>query len=808
MKKPISHINLFQQGYCVYIILVYLFLTSCNPTKYVPEGESLLNENHININKEGVKKSDLVPYVKQSPNKRIFGTRFHLGLYNLSNIHKSKWPHSWLRNIGEEPVIYDSYAEKKTKVQIKSYVASKGYFDGLVTDTVKTVDKKSDVFYKVDLLPPYTIRNLTYEIADSNIRNLCFFDSVNCVIVRGKPYDVDVLQAERIRFERFIRDHGFYGFSSDYIWFGVDSTVGNRQVNLKYNIRPFTRIDANSRITSGPFAVYSIKNIYIYPDFDSKAALEKGESYLKEMDTTNYKGYYFITSKKKQEVKYDLIIQSLYLKAGSVFNVTSTDQTQAHLLSLKIYRLVNINYNDSKENESLLGMELKLDCNIQLTLLSPQSYKIELEGTNSAGSPGGALNLIYQHKNLFHGAELFSMKLKGAYSAFKLQDSVGISHYKSVQEYGIETSLKLPKFVVPFLKTEAFIKKYNPSTTLLASYDYQNMPFYTRTIANASFGYDWKSGFYQEHIVNPFQLNLVNVLTIDSAFEAKINTSSFQAFSYKDVLIFGGNYSFIYNNQKIKNSKDYWFLRINAEAAGNMLGFAEKLTGGEKTAGEKKTPVGTLTDSTKTYKILGQPFAQYVRADIDLRYNYKLNNVSSIVYRGFFGIGIPYGNSKEVPFEKQYFGGGANGIRAWQVRTLGPGSYADTSKFLNETADIKLEANAEYRFKLFWILEGAVFLDAGNIWSYINDPARPGAQFTFKNFYKDIAVGTGTGFRFDFKFVIARVDIGMKLRDPLLTNGSLNAPSTKHDTGSKWIFLNGPYDRHDFTVVLGIGYPF
>jgi hypothetical protein len=392
---------------------------------------------------------------------------------------------------------------------------------------------------------------------------------------------------------------------------------------------------------------------------------------------------------------------------------------------------------------------------------------------------------------------LFSTKLKGAYAAYSQPNQ----RLSSTQEYGLETSLRLPEFVVPFLKSENFIKKYSPSTIVLASYDYQSLPLYTRTVANVSFGYDWKAGFYQEHIVNPIQLSLVNVPSIDSAYKARIESSSYLASSYKNVLIIGGNYSFIYNNQKIKNSRDYWFLRINAETAGNLIGLAELLAGGKKQAGGEKTLLGVPIDTIKTYRILGQPFAQYVKADIDLRYNYKFNDVSSIVYRGFFGIGIPYGNSKEMPFEKQYFGGGANGIRAWQVRTLGPGSYnpnpGDSAKvFLNETADIKLEANAEYRFKLFWILEGAVFVDAGNIWSYNNDPTRPGAQFTFKNFYKEIAVGTGTGFRFDFKFVIARVDVGMKLRDPLLPEGA------------RWIFLNGPYKRNDFTIVLGIGYPF
>jgi hypothetical protein len=425
-----------------------------------------------------------------------------------------------------------------------------------------------------------------------------------------------------------------------------------------------------------------------------------------------------------------------------------------------------------------------LDCNIQLTLLSQQSYKIELEGTNSAGNLGGAINLIYQHKNLFHGAELLSTKLKGAYSALRLQNN----KLSSAQEYQFETTLRLPEFLVPFINNENFIKNYNPSTTIVAAYDYQTLPVYTRTVANATFGYSWKAGFYTEHILDPIQFNIVKLPFIDPAYAAQIESSSYMAYSYKDVLILGASYSLIFNNQKIKNSKDFWFLRINAETSGNLLAAAKKIGGATKTDG--------------SYYFLGQPFAQYVRTDFDLRYNYKFNDVSSIVYRGFFGIGIPYGNSKAVPFEKQYFSGGANGIRAWQVRSLGPGSYnpnqSDTSKvFLNETSDIKLEANAEYRFKLFWILEGAVFLDAGNIWSFNYDPAREGSQFALNKFYKDIAVGTGAGLRFDFKFVIGRVDMGMKLRDPLLTDGS------------KWIFMRRPYNfRDDFMFVLAIGYPF
>jgi outer membrane protein assembly factor BamA len=780
LEKNTLNKKLTPLRYFLPVICVLLFISSCNPTKYVPEGETLLNENHIIINKEGVKKSDILPYIKQSPNKRIFGTRFYLGLYNFSNIKKEKWPHNWLRNIGEEPVIFDPYATMKSKEQIKSYVASKGYFDGQVMETIETANRKSNVFYNIDLRPAYTIHKVYYEFADSTVKKLFNFDSVSCLIQRGKPYDVSVLQSERSRFERFIRDQGFYGFSGEHIFFRVDSTVGNREVDIYYCVKNYTKIDTYNRVTLIQHPIYRVKNIYIYPDFVPKEALEGGDAYLKSFDTVNYRGYYFITPKGKPEIKYDLILQALYLKPGFAYNVTNTEQSQTHLLSLKVYRLVNIYYNDISKPDLPPGSEMMLDCNIQLTLLSQQSYKVELEGTNSAGSLGGALNLIYQHKNLFHSAELFSMKLKGAYEALPQQNGKS----RSTQEYGVETSLRLPKFLLPFFEKEQFIKKYNPTTTLVAAFNYQDMPFYTRTMANATFGYNWKAGSYQEHFINPLQFNVVKLPYIDPAFATQIESSSYLAYSYKDVLIFGGNYSFIFNNQKIKKSRDYWFIRVNAESSGNMLAIAKKLSGSGKTAG--------------SYNLFGQPFAQYIRTDIDIRYNLILNNVSSVVYRGFFGIGIPYGNSKAIPFVKQYFGGGANGIRAWQVRSLGPGSYnPGTITFLNQTADIKIEANAEYRFKLFWIMEGAVFLDAGNIWTYRDDPARPGSQFKFSNFLNDIAVGTGTGLRFDFKFVIGRVDLGMKLRDPVLTDGS------------KWIISRRPYSfKDDFAMVVAIGYPF
>jgi len=778
------------------ITLIFLLLSACNPTKYVPSNQTLLDENEIILNKEYIKKSALEPYIKQQPNKRIFGTRFYLGLYNLSNINKTRFPHGWLRKIGEEPVIFDPSEGKQTTEQIKSYVASKGYFDGSVEDSLKTNERKTKVFYNVNLLPAYTIRNLYFDITDTLIKTYFYFDSVNCLIERGEPYDVDVLQKERSRFERFVRDQGFYAFSSDYISFEIDSTAGNRQVDIYYNIRNAVTMDNFNRVTILPHPIYQIKDIYIFPDFDPGTALQQGEAYLQQLDTIQYNGFYFVIPEGKPAIRYDLILQTLYLKPGSDYNLTNSDQTQSHLMSLKVYRLVNINYEETDIPEDPSSLRRSLNCNIMLTLLTPQSYKIELEGTHSSGNIGGAVSLVYQHKNLFHGAELFSVSLRGAYEAMSVYDSLTQTRkLRSIQEYGVETSLRFPKFLIPFLNSEGFIKKYNPATNIVAAYNYQEMPVFTRTLASTTFGYNWKAGRYQTHIISPLMLNFIDLLDIDAEFRKKIE-SSFQAFSYRDVLILGGGYSYIFNNQLIQNSKDYVFMRINFESAGNMNSLLSRISGAQKSG-------------PTTYMFLGQPYAQYVRGDIDLRYNYIYNDVSSSVYRGFVGVGIPYGNSRAIPFEKQYFGGGANSLRAWQVRSIGPGSYdpgdPDTT-FLNQTADIKIELNAEYRFKLFWILEGALFVDAGNIWTYNKDESRPGTQFSFREtkndagavisrpFYRDLAVGTGMGFRFDFKFVIGRLDVGMKLRDPR--------------TGQGWILGKRPYERRDFALVLGIGYPF
>jgi outer membrane protein assembly factor BamA len=771
-------------------MIMVILASSCNPTKYVPQGETLLDENRIIVNRETVKKEEIAPYIKQSPNKRIFGVRFHLGLYNLSNLKKDNWFHNWLRNIGEEPVIFDPFATAKSKEQVTSYLFSKGYFDGKVMETVETAKRKSRVYFNIDLKTPYTIRNIYYEVADTVLSALVTTDQIDCLIEKGKPYDVDLLQAERGRIERRIRDAGYFTFSSEQVYYRVDSMAGNRQVDVWYGVKKLQRIGQNNLPVLVSHDMYRVRKIFVYPDFIPKDVLAGGVDYQKSLDTVEYKGFYFITGLKKPTIKYDVIIESMYVKPGSIFNVSNTERSHSHLMSLKNYRLANISYNEPaaqlntgfSPDTGIMSQYKPIDCNIQLTPVSRQSFSVELEGTNSGGNFGGALNFIYQNKNLFHGAEQFNLKLKGAYETFS-RDSSGVSRTK---ELGVETSLRLPKFFLPFLESENFIKKYNPVTTIQFALNYQKLPVYTRSIANAGIGYMWNDGPYRTHMVYPLQVNLVKIPFIDpNYYNDVILKSDYLVNSYKDVLIVGGSYSYTFNNQKIAKSRHHLFFRINAEAAGNLLYTVFKVTG---------APADSLSGH---YNLFGQPFAQFIKTDVDIRYNKIINQVSSIIYRAFVGVGFPYKNSVAMPFERQYYEGGANGIRGWQVRSLGPGSYKQTttSTYVNQTGDIKIETNVEYRFKLFWILEGAVFVDAGNIWAIKDDPQRPGSLFQFSKFFNDLAIGTGFGMRFDLKFIILRTDIGLKLRDP------------SFPADMRWI-TGRSFSNNDLGLVIAIGYPF
>lgn len=763
-------------------IVVLGNIISCSPTKYVPEGKSLLVKNEVQIDsRKKIDLNTLQGYEKQQPNKTILGVKFHLGLYNLSNINKKGWPNNWLRKIGEEPVIYDKFETQATKEQFIKYLESKGYYHADVTDSVKIKKRKARVLYEIKLNKPYLINKISYFFEDNSLRPLIMEDTVNSLIHSGQIFDKERLQRERLRIENYLRNKGYYKFSKEYIYFDAVKLPDVNKIDLTLGIKEFMEGTQENPGKPMEHRQYKIHHVYINPNFSSALLFSDTTSESLKLDTLVYDNLDFLHSGKLR-IKPSVISQSNYILPGELYKLDNINKSYLHLSSLGIYKLVNIDFNEPKQEKSdSLGF-YPLDCNIELTRRKVQSFQFETLGTNSSGDLGIRENFSYYNWNLFRGAEIFQIKFTGAIEGIRNPKTNVLSN---MHEFGVQTNIQFPKFLLP-IRSKGFVKKFNPKTTVALVYNYQNRPEYIRTIANGSFGYQWKGNSYVTHSFVPLELNYVKLPSIDSAYYASyIEPNNYLKSSYINHLVNAMRYGFEYTNQDIEKKRDFVYLKVTLESAGNLLYAYSKLTDRIKTG----------TDSS--YHYLGVPFFQYFKTDIDYRHYNVIDQGSKLVSRIFIGVGYPYGNSISLPFEKKYFAGGPNSIRAWSTRSLGPGSYqGDTVGYPNSMADMKLEGNLEYRFHLIWKLEGALFVDAGNIWSVRKEPSRPGAEFKWNKFYKDIAVGSGFGTRFDFSYLLIRFDFGIKLRDPAIQGKN------------KWIIANRPFRLSDFTVQFGLGYPF
>ncbi|KPK86332.1 MAG: hypothetical protein AMS27_05320 [Bacteroides sp. SM23_62_1] len=775
----------------LYSLIIVFLLYSCSSTKHVPDDRYLLSKVKIETDNKQIDKKELESYIRPKPNKKIlFFIRFYLGLYNLSGDKDSRL-NGWLQKIGEAPILWDEYEIEKNNERLKLYLKNKGYYYAHVDDSTRFHNKKAKVRYAVETGDPYYIRNINYNFRDTTLRNLVLRDTVNSLLKRGSLFDADILQKERQRVEEYLQTSGYFNFTKDYILYQADSLQYMMRVDLTANFNEYqlNRPDGTYSLPV-PHRKYRIRNVYILPDFNQKEALVNYEDYIANLTEEVYNNYRILYT-GQLKINPLVVTQSIYIIPGNMFHIDDVRETYKHLSSLRIFKMVNIYFEETEPYTTYYQDDYPLDCYIQLSPSTLQSYTIELEGTNSSGNVGAAGNISYQHRNLFGGGENLHVRLKGAVEFLRKIDSTQIQRLKGVDELfelGIDTRITLPQFLLP-IKTENFIRKYNPRTRITFAGNIQKRPDYTRSIINAGFGYTWSTSPYIAHIINPLDINFVKIFNIDSVFRENIQ-GTYLEHSYEDKLITALNYSFMFNNQDINKLKNYFYLRLNAEQSGNLLSGLYNI-------------VGTPNEDGR-FELMKNEFAQYLKGDIDLRYYHIVDDKTSFVYRIFMGMAYPYGNSVAIPFEKQYFTGGANGIRAWPVKNLGPGKYRETeSVYPNATADIKLETNFEYRFKLFWILEGALFADAGNIWAIRQEEGRPGSVFHWDTFYHQIAIGTGVGLRMDFSFFIFRIDMGLKIRDPSFSKGE------------RWVILDWqknvndldyPYKYPNFHIA--IGYPF
>lgn len=774
MKKFSSYRLL--RSICLILPLFAVF--SCRTVKFVEEGDYLLNKVSINVDDPNVNRSELKVYLRQKPNTTILGFwKFHLGLYNLS---RKKGTDGWLKRIGEAPVVYEEFLAEKSTEELVRYMHNKGYYHASVRDSVVfRKNRKAELYFKIKANQPHVVTSYVKDIRDDSLATVKSSREAELIKEHDK-LDVDLMAQERARLIRNFQNDGFYQLSRNKINFEVDTTKNEFEADVKLIINPKRTAEGDSIHHQR----YTFRNFYYFTDYEPRKALfgNDGEQALPvKKDTIKVDNHYFIFEKAIQ-YRPDVLINANHIADHSYYRVSLVERTYSEFASLRLFKLINIQFEEANELDSL-GNPM-LDCIIQLTPTTRQSYTFALEGTNSSGNMGVASNLNYQHKNLFKGGEILDLQFRGATErqAYGVEDSLRVFN---TLEGGVDARLTIPKFLA-LVKGKRLFRFSTPKTLFNISYNYQRRPDYTRTIARASYGHQWKSSNFMTHRMNIFDVNLVKMFAYDDDFIESIENLYIRS-SYTDHSIASFNYSFTYNTQNLKRRANYTYLRGTFETAGNTLYAYSKLM-----ARDKNTSDG-LTDSQ--YRFIGTPFAQYAKADVEFRRGWVLDEYNTIVFRTFAGVAVPYGNSSQIPFERKYFTGGANGIRAWDVRSLGPGTYkADPNAFPNQSGDIIIESNVEYRFKMIGLLEGALFVDMGNIWS-LNDN-REGTEFDLDSFYDEIAVGTGMGFRFDFSYVIFRLDVGMKMCDP------------SRPQGARWIVGNRKFNSDDFTVNFAIGYPF
>jgi outer membrane protein assembly factor BamA len=721
------------------------------------------------------------------------------------------WP--WLAyTVGESPVLLDTSLVNKGARQMEIYLRKNGYFNAEVRgewqlNTEKSLfwkaGKKSNVIYHVELKDLYTIKNVEWSAEDANILKQIPKLKEKCLVKSGERFRVDNLDAERGRITLLLANEGFYEFIPDYIVYQLDTVTAPKEVNVKLTVLNQKALDGYGNFTGKtlPHRKFYIGNISFNTSFDP---LNPNET---PTDTIEYKGL-DIYSVGLSCVKPVILDRRVEVKETQLYQQRYLDETYKRFTQLGVFKTVNIQLtprNDSKTGQSLLDVKVLLAPN------KKQALSFDPRVTNRAGNMGIYGNFIYKHRNVFRGAESFEFKtVVGAEASQVLGDVSSNTGNQIVQrtfqlntfEIGPELNLVLPRlFPKDLAKTS---RSNDPKSTLHAGLNYQRRPDYTRTLSQVSFGWTF---IENPETVSSFDIQWaeLSLIKIDRsvAFDQWLGSlnDSYLANSYQDHLILASRLGYTVNTQKDGNQPRSFYYRGNIlEGAGNLL-----------RAVYQRLP-NVEADSLGSYEINNIRFAQYVKSDHDVRYYTQKDDRNKFAFRAFVGVGIPLKNLSSLPFEKSYFSGGANGLRAWQARTLGPGTFRDTTlvRSFNNIGDIKLEFNAEYRFKITHMFQAAFFVDAGNIWLANKDNSRPGAEFDKSRFYKEFAVGTGAGLRLDFDFFIVRMDVGIPLRDPLKVEGEQWLWQGKDEYNAFLTRVNNSASSFKIQPVLnlGLGFPF
>ena len=767
----------------VEVLILAALLAACASTKHVPDGQLLLDKVNINIldkeNESGINKQELTNYLRQTENHKVLGGfKMQLAIYNMSGKDSTNWFNKWIRRVGAPPVIYDSTLTMASESQLQRALTNKGYLKNTVTSEVqnKKKKKKARVDYNITLNQPYRIRSISYDIKNDSLRELILGDTTDFPIKSSSLLDHNKLDAERELIVQRLRNNGYYAFNKNYITFMADTAAGSHDVDLTLTLSDKTQ-DLPHLPHIDTHRQFYVRDVIFVTSYDA-VNMQNGVYGERE----SYNGITVLYGDDRY-IKKEILDENCFIRPGSIYDASDVDRTYKALGRLGIIKFINI---DMKAVGEIDG-NLWVDAYILLNRDKSQTISFSLEGTNSEGDLGFGIGAGYQHRNIFKGSELFNVKFKASYESLS-GDLSGLIN-DNYSEYSGDVGITFPKFKMPFLR-ESFKRRIQASTEFMTSFNYQERPEYTRIIAGGGWKYIWSERNNQmRHTFNLIDLSYVYLPKSKINFLDSI-TNPLLRYSYENHLIMRMGYTFYKTNRRATNplttvfQDNIYTVRASAETAGNLLYGISHL-------------IGQKREEDDSYKVVGTRYSQYVKVDADFALTHYISSRSSIAFHAGLGVAVPYGNSTVLPFEKRFYSGGANSVRGWGVRTLGPGSFNGKkaqNSFIYQCGDIRLDLNLEYRCKLFWVLELGAFIDCGNVWTIREYENQPGGVFKFNKFVEQLALSYGLGLRMDFTYFLMRFDVGMKAHNP--------SSGQEH-----WPLIN-PSLKRDAEIHFSVGYPF
>lgn len=651
---------------------------------------------------------------------------------------------SLFRNpFSRKPVIYDTLQARLSCQDLMTAMQNEGYMNASVSLYTETKGKKLKATYLLHPGQPFLIGKVNYDIQDEGILQLLHLDQpANQQIKPGMRFTVETLDNERKRIASLLSDNGYFRFNKDFIHFAADTIMGRKDIALTLQLRKYK---PNNNSPEVDHTRYLIRDVLFQSNDSDRIHLRK-----------------------------QVLLNATAIKEGRPYDASALQRTYNNFARLQAVKYTNIKFAEVPDTNLL-------DCHIQISTNKPSTISFQPEGTNTAGDLGAAASITYTNRNLFHGSEQLSIEFRGAYEAI-----TGLEGYQdqNYTEFSVETKLVFPRFLAPFL-SKSFRRRQTASSEWAVSWDFQNRPEFHRRVFSSAWRYRWSEP--KHHLNYRFDLldlNYVYMPWISSTFKRDYldnaeNRNAILRYNYEDIFIMKTGFTVSYTDGVDA-------VRANFESAGNLLNGVSK-------------GFGFKTNSQGQHTLFNIAYAQYVKFDFDYTHLFQFDKRNALALHAGLGVAYPYGNSTVLPFEKRYFSGGANSVRGWSVRELGPGKFKGTDgriDFINQTGDVKLDLNAEYRSSLFWKLQGALFIDAGNIWTLRNYAEQPGGQFKFTEFYKQIAASYGMGLRLNFDYFILRFDVGMKAINPAYES------EKEH-----WSIIHPKLSR-DFDFHFAVGLPF